>query len=110
MNINDIATPVSISLFFKYLLVTPDILNTINADNIAPKNAPTVIPKLPRNEKKPNTIDIVAPVLAPEDIPRIYGSDKEFLVNVCINTPTNDNILPDIILILILILVLVSIS
>jgi len=40
------------------------------------------------------SITKTAPVLAPEDIPRIYGLANGFLVRACISIPTKDKDAP----------------
>ena len=53
----------------------------------APKNAATYVPPPPRNENQPSKIAPTAPVDAPAEIPRTYGSASGLRVSVCMTSP-----------------------
>ena len=80
-----IATPDRISVSTGILFPVRAMKNTKNAASIAPANAPTC--KLPAKTTAPSTTAREAPMAAPDDMPRMYGSAIGFLNTACAATP-----------------------
>lgn len=94
----DIATPIKTNLVLEKFLF-PVHKNTNKVTKVPNKKANIGI------EKKiceKNKVAKTAPVLAPAEIPRIYGLARGFLVRHCIKIPTSESEAPDKIALIIL--------